>query len=160
MFLTAKLTKTKSYYKKINNLRKKLLEAEKNKIYVGYFDDQGNHPLAGIRYVDLMAIHEFGAPKVGIPSRPVLNLAQNGGVFSSKDKQVIRQALKGVFVKNIPLSSAYESIGKYYRQKAYDIFGSYMLLPTVKGNDPLIESENLRENIQYRTSFTYKVSPV
>lgn len=158
MFLTAKIKKTGKYYKKIKELKRKLKEAQDNKIYIGYFNDQGNHPIAGIRYVDLMVIHEFGAPKNNIPPRPVLNLTQNGGEFSSKDKLTIKEALKGVFVKNIPLSRAYNTIGEYYRQKAYDIFGSSYLTPTKKGNDPLIETTLLRDHISYRTSFTYKVT--
>lgn len=158
MHLTAKIIKTRSYKKKIEAFKRKLREAHKNKIYIGYFNDQGMHPTAEIRYVDLMAIHEFGVPSKNIPSRPVLNLASEGGEITSRDMLNIRNALKGVFVKNIPISSAYNRIGEYYREKAYDIFGSSALKPTKKGNDPLIETTLLRDNISYRTSFTYKLA--
>lgn len=140
----------------MKNLRNKLKEAHKNEIYIGYFNDQGVHEESKIRYVDLMTIHEFGATKSNIPPRPVLNLTQEGGEFSAQDRVAIKDAFRGVFVKNIPLSRAYNDVGSYYREKAYNIFGSSVLAPTKKGNNPLIMTSDLRENIQYRTSFTYR----
>ena len=103
-----------------------------------------------------MTIHEYGAPKANIPARPVLTLTKNGGVLTAVDVKAIASAFKGVFVKNIPLESAYNKIGDYYRDKAFNIFGSSYLAPTVKGNAPLIGvTEALSSNISYRTSFNY-----
>lgn len=140
----------------MRKLRKKLNTVKNNMIYVGYFNDQGIHEESGIRYVDLMTIHEFGSIKNKIPPRPVLNLTQEGGEFSSRDKIVIKNAFRGVFVKDIPISQVFDRIGSYYREKAYSIFGSSALLPTKRGNSPLIITSDLKENVSYRTSFTYK----
>lgn len=105
-----------------------------------------------------MAIHEFGAPDVGIPARPVLNITQNYGMFSPEDKIAIRKAFQGVFVKNIPLKNAFDSVGQYYQQKGKSVFGSSLLLKTVEGNPPLIDTHDLSEAFSYRTSFTYTAS--
>lgn len=142
----------------MNDLKKKIQKLNKSKIYIGYFNDQGEHIDSGLRYVDLMAIHEFGAPDVGIPSRPVLNLTQGGGFFSEQDKNAIRNAFKGVFIKNIPVDNALNDVGKYYQTKGKSIFGSALLQKTVAGNPPLIDTTDLKNNFSYRTSFTYSVN--
>lgn len=141
--------------KKIKNLKEKLNLARNHKIYVGYYADQGEHPTAGLTYVELMTIHEFGAPSEGIPARPVLNITQGYGHFSQEDKVAILKAFEGVFVKNIPLEQALNRVGEYYQQKAYQVFGSGALLPTKRGNPPLIDTGELSNMIQYRTTFKY-----
>lgn len=156
MRLNVKVKKTSHYKKKIQALQKKLLQAQNNSIYIGYTLDQGTHEDSGLTYVDLMTIHEYGAPKANIPPRPVLTITKNGGVLTAVDVKAIAKAFKGVFVKNIPLESAYSKVGEYYRDKAFNLFGSGNLAPTVKGNAPLIgRTEQLSSNISYRTSFTY-----
>lgn len=155
MRLTTKVKRTASFKNKINQLKTKLSKLNGSKIFVGYFDDQGNHEDSGLTYVELMTIHEYGSPEDGIPARPVLNITQEYGNFSTEDRIEIANAFKGVFVKNIPLVSALEKIGNYYQQKGKDVFGSSQLLQTVRGNDPLVWTGDLRGNFSYRTSFTY-----
>ena len=156
MRLNVKVKKTSHYKKKIQALQKKLSQAHNNSIYIGYTLDQGVHEDSKLTYVDLMTIHEYGAPKANIPARPVLTLTKNGGVLTAVDVKAIAAAFRGVFVKNIPLETAYNKVGEYYRDKAFGIFGSTYLAPTVKGNAPLIgTTEALSKNISYRTTFTY-----
>lgn len=157
MLLNVKVKKTKHYHQKIKALRKKLTKLNDQKVFIGYFNDQGEHKDSGLRYVDLMAIHEFGAPDENIPSRPVMNLTQEGGLFTEQDRTAIREAFKGVFIKNIPVSNALDKIGMYYKNKGKNIFGSSLLQDTVEGNPPLIDTSELKDNFSYRTSFTYKL---
>lgn len=160
MKLSLKLKKTSHYRKKINQLRKQLESLNESKVYVGYFTDQGIHEESGMLYTELMTIHEYGVDKngVSIPARPVMELTQSGGVFTSEDKSAIREAFRGVFAKGIPISKPLNSIGEYYREKGYQIFGSTALLETVKGNPPLIETGDLSDKFSYRTSLTYRIN--
>jgi len=160
MQLNLKLKKTKSYLKKINQLKSQLESLNEAKVYIGYFADQGIHEESNMLYTELMAIHEYGIDKngVSIPARPVLELTRSGGVFTSEDKKAILEAFTGVFAKGIPISKPLTKIGEYYQQKGKQIFGSTALLPTVKGNPPLIDTGDLADNFSYRTSLTYKVN--
>lgn len=157
MQLNIKVKKTTHYKNKIRALQQKLKKINNSKIYIGYYDDQGVHQDSGLTYVELMTIHEYGAPKANIPARPILSLTQDGGLFSPQDKTAIIEAFKGVFIKNIPVETGLNKIGLYYENKGKALFGSGALLPTVEGNPPLIgDTEQLRAKLSYRTSFTYK----
>lgn len=157
MRLNVKVKKTRSYNQKIAKLKKQLKALHNSSVFIGYYNDQGEHEDSGLTYVELMTIHEFGAPDVNIPARPVLKLTENGGFFSEQDKIAIGNAFKGVFVKNIPISQPLNDIGQYYEDKGKAIFGqSPPLLNTVEGNPPLIDTGDLQSKFSYRTSLTYK----
>lgn len=159
MKMSLKMKKTRHFTKKLNNLKKKLKDYDGAKVYVGYYMDQGIHHESQMSYVELMTLHEYGVDKNGvhIPARPVLHITNSGGIFLPADKDAIKKALTGVFVKNIPMRTALNAIGAHYQQKGRDVFGSSALLPTVKGNPPLIDTGDLSEKFSYRTSLTYKV---
>ena len=156
--LKAKLKIPKSLQRKLQTLKKQADDLHKSSVYIGFYTDQGMHEAAEMSYVDLMKIHEFGImhDNVNIPARPVLNLTQEGGMFSSPDKIAIMKSFKGVFLKGIDVQQPLNSIGEYYQQKGKNIFGSTLLLPTQRGNEPLIETGDLKDKFSYRTSFTYK----
>ena len=152
------IKKTKRFNKKLANLKSKLSEIKKSKIFIGYYNDQGIHQDSGLSYVDLMTIHEYGAPDANIPPRPLLRLTQEGGVFTAEDKTAIKNSFKGVFIKDIPVKLALDKIGSYYENKGKSIFGSSLLEKTKAGNPPLIgDTEMLMDSFSYRTSFTYSI---
>jgi hypothetical protein len=125
-------------------------------VYIGYYDDQDMHSKAKIRLVDLMAIHEFGSPENGIIPRPVLQNTQSYGMFTPEDKLAIKRAFTGYFVKKIQMQTPLNKIGQYYEDKGKNIFGNLTYLAaTQNGNDPLIQTSELKDNFLYRTSITY-----
>ncbi len=158
MKISLNVKKTKHLKKKLQKLKKKVNDFDKQSVYVGYYADQGIHEESSISYVDLMSIHEFGAKGdgVNIPPRPVLHLTMSGGMFTQEDKRAITKAFTGVFVKDIPISRTLNMIGSHYQDKGQYIFGSTALLPTVRGNPPLIDTGDLLSKFMYRTSLTYK----
>lgn len=158
--MSLKMKKTSHFRKKIQKLKDKIKKLSDAKVYVGYYMDQGIHHESQMSYVDLMTIHEYGVDNNGvhIPARPVLHYTNSGGVFLPKDKEAIKKAFKGVFVRDIPISVILNKIGKHYQQKGREVFGSTILLPTVKGNPPLIDTGDLVEHFSYRTSVTYRAS--
>jgi len=156
--LKATVKMPRSLKRKLQTLEKQAHDLNKSSVYIGYYTDQGIHEPSKLSYVDLMKIHEFGVNfnNVNIPPRPVLNFTQDGGIFTSPDKIAIMKAFKGVFLKGLNVQKPLNSIGEYYQQKGKDIFGSTVLQPTQRGNDPLIETGDLKDKFSYRTSFTYK----
>lgn len=134
---------------------------KKHKALVGYFSDQPEHTTAKMTYANLMAIHEFGVPEENIPARPVMQLTQNYGNLSQEDIDAIRKAFKGFFSEKVPYNKVgtyLNNVGMYYQAKGKSFFGSTMLTPTKRGNDPLIDTSELRDNFSYRTTITYKVT--
>jgi len=82
--------------------------AQQKEVAVGLPADSGNHP-DGMSIVRLGAIHEFGAPKAGIPERSFLRVP----LRSAQDElaKVFRQLMKQVAAGDLTFDQALNQLG-------------------------------------------------
>lgn len=160
----------------IPNLIKRFKELGKSKIEIGYWATQGLHN-SGMLYPTLMAIHEFGAPSVGIPSRPVLT--DTFSIWSPLDKNMMLKKQLKLYFSNIksktPKMSAtlmMERVSGNYVDIVRSNFGDSgklvanapltQALKSAAGADPskpLIWTGDLRDNLSYSINGQTIVTP-
>ena len=138
----------------LDKLLAKMKEMAESSIETGYFKQQGEHS-SGIMYTDLMKIHEYGLFD-NTPERPVreLTLKEN----HQQDWKFIQSEIKNIFYKDYDVDYSFDQIGKYYTEKARDIFGNVNdLTPNapstvqLKGfNSPLVDSGDLAMHWSWR----------
>jgi len=158
MKITASIQKGKT--KDLDKLAKKFKELQNQYVEIGYFDNE-MHSEAEMSYASLMTILEFGSPENNIPARyPFHQVAHtklpsdNAGV-----KKAIKDHLKNIMGKS-DSSDLLAYIGKYYQKELKAIFGDTSRLEpnapatvAIKGrNEPLVDTQELRDNLGYRTS--------
>jgi len=154
----------------LKNLRKRLEALNKAEFSVGYYPENGIHSTSGLSYAGLFAIQSFGAPSVKIPPRPILDLEFqlfNPIRTNKKLKKLLTKYLSGINKKNPPvkLSVLLEDIAGDYVQKVRQGFGDTSKLKSnsdftqrmkeiagVKGNNPLVWTGDLRDNLSYSVS--------
>lgn len=164
MKITAKLKTVKNNF---DGLKKRIRRLQNEKVFYGYFAEQGSHSEWNIDYAELMAIHEYGTED--IPARPVFSIT----LFQAKNSRnpVIKSALSKYFYKletsfdpNRPLAD----IGQGFGRMTGDKFGdSNVLIPNAdytvseKGFDsPLVWTGELRANIAYKTTIRSNIELV
>lgn len=163
-------------YNHIPNLIRRFRELDKAKFSIGYYQENGTHP-SSLTYATLFAIHEYGAPSVGIPSRPALT--QNFSMWNPLDKNLLLKKQLKLYFSNIKLKSPKVSLSTMlsvvagdYVMSTRDVFGSTSLLASnsaftqyIKAksgkvpDSPLIWSGNLRDNLSYRINNQPIVTP-
>lgn len=147
------------------------------RVEVGYFAQQGVHTTAKLTYPNLMALMEWGSPSTNMPSRPVLS--DTFGIYEKPSKSILlRNGIKHYFSaihrKNPPIdfSKVLSNIGKDYVQKVRTNFGDLSKLEDnnpytqrlkeyagVKGNNPLIWTGELRDNLSFSIDGIIVVTP-
>lgn len=151
--------------KKVDNfdaLKRRIRKIQNEKVFYGYFAEQGDHSKWNISYAELMAINEFGNEADGIPPRPVFTIT-----IKSKANYypVIKSALSKYFYK---LDSSFNpeqplsDIGYGLAMKTASNFGdTTQLEPNAdwtiqeKGKDePLVWTGELQANIAYKTTLS------
>lgn len=156
---------------KFKKLRERITKINKEFVTYGYYSEQGEHSYAGMSYVELMAIHEYGAFNAGfgpIPPRPVFQISLNE-IKSGSGNQY-----------KIPLQNYFKRIGgdakpvKYldalvakFAYKTASNFGSGKLISNTEStvdkkgfNAPLIWTGDLVANLAYSTSLDSKFKVV
>lgn len=91
---------------RLNALRAKL---ERGSVAVGLPADAGTHPTADMSYARLGAIHEFGAPKAGIPERSFLRVPLRAN--QDQIKNDFKRLLKMVLDEKLTITAALNQIG-------------------------------------------------
>ncbi len=120
---------------------------------VGWFPD-AEHP-SGLRTAEIAAVHEFGAPAVNIPARPMLR------PIADKNQQRYARAYRGAFGRAIDKKGGLE--GQLVRfgavvegdVKKHITTGSFAPLEAAtiaaKGSSqPLIDFGTMRDQVEHR----------
>lgn len=140
-----------------DRILKSMKEADKVFVKVGILSSAGNHD--GIEMATLGTIHEYGAPSVGIPSRPFMrqtferikekivkfNKKEVGLIFEGKSDAVRSLKKLGVFCQT-EIKREF-TIGKFQPLKASTIRAK--TVGGKKGTTPLIDTGRLRNSINY-----------
>ena len=119
-------------------------------VEAGWFDEQGEHPTAGMSYPELALYHAQG--RNGVTPRDVLGLA--GAIYPPDKDRVVLKAI-GDWLENPKVNSIdnlLDIIGANSVNKIQSLFGSAMLHRTPMNPDPLIDTGALREATSYQTS--------
>lgn len=149
--------------RKTRNLEKLLAKMEKlakENVETGVFVDQGEHPNAGMSYVDLAVMHEEGdgdfPPRT---VRPLILNAMSNNPFLSKMNKHLKSYLLGDNSLNYALSyigQDMRDLGKGYLGEINppDMPQNSPYTVTLKGgrNTPLVDEGHLSEAWAYRTS--------
>ena len=138
----------------VNRIRQMQQRLSQNKeVAVGLPADSGNHP-DGMSLVLLGAIHEFGAPKAGIPERSFLRVP----LRSAQDElaKVFKQLMKQVAAGDITFDQALNQLGAKGASISQEAIAEGINPPnkpaTVarKGSSkPLIDTGTLRQAITW-----------
>ena len=149
----------------IGNLIKRMEALEKQSVFIGMDDSQGEH-YSGFTNVELFAYHSTGDPSNNIPARPVMDVAFTfNPIKKSPLKKDLTKYLSQINKKNAPIKveQVTENLGKFHRQKAFEVFGDSSKLRSNSdvtqalkaaagvspANKPLMWEGDLRQKIGY-----------
>lgn len=139
-------------------MKRKFSELSKLSAQVGHFTENGTHEESGLSYGELARILEFGTSNGIKAYHPLLRLRFMKPV---DDENGLREAIyKYISTKGARLKPIEEEFGKTYANYLYEMYGDPSVLPSnslstinkKKVNTPLVDSEDLRNNISYKTS--------
>lgn len=166
---------TKQTHNYLNQLKKRLQELNKSTVEVGYFPSQQHY--SGLSMAGLFAIHSGGAPSVGIPARPAMEIAL---MFNPVNKNItIKRDLSKYFSKishkypPIRFTQLLENVGGDYVDKIRAVFGDTSKLDSnsfwtqqakksagvVPSNNPLVWTGSLRDALSYSINGWQIVTP-
>jgi len=138
--------------KRLKEIQRKINELSKKQVVVGAIG--GGAREDGLTNAELLAIHEFGSAKKGIPERPVMRTSFKKGEAGAKTllSQGVSECLKG----NISTDQAYERAGLFLRNTVVETFVENDFTPNdpktikrKKSSKPLIDTGALRASISY-----------
>lgn len=143
------------------DLEGRLRELESQELEIGLLDGgkgSRQHPNADMTVAELGAVHEFGAPRVGIPTRSFLGAVfdRDEQALGAKMDEVIRQAL---FNGQAP-QTALQKAGDWFSDQVKNYFTESTPPPPIKpetaerkgSNLVLVETGTLREGIEARVT--------
>lgn len=135
-------------------LESRLLELEKQEVFIGVTPEQGTHEPSGLNYTDLLWIHDNGIPDKNIPPRPVAEWSLLTFEDDSSLAKPLKTYLSDLSKKpNISLENVVKPFAYSMWQTGYDVFGNLNYLEsnaesTIKKkgkNSPLIDTGELRD---------------
>lgn len=138
--------------KRLKEIQQRIIELSKKQIVVGVIDSSTRED--GLTNADLLAIHEFGSVKQGIPERPVMRttIANNKQVISDALSKKVAECLKG----DLSADEAYSHVGIVAKNAVLDTFNSNHFAPnklnTIKrkgSSKQLIDTGALRASINF-----------
>lgn len=143
-----------------NQLISNMKKLNKATASYGYFSEQGTHDSSGMKYAELMHLHEVVGVVSGnglVQRRPFeIALMRNTGTMSQEISKNLKGYLKGVYSLDGMLSQS----AKFGVDITKAIFGDTSQLPSnrpatiaKKGrNEPLVDTGDLVNNMAYKTS--------
>lgn len=149
---SVKKTGTSNTAKMLNSFAK----LSENTVQAGHFAEQGEHPTAGMSYVDLMRLHASGKEYVVRDPLAVL-------------RWLVRSIPTSVYGNNLrafmtnpqdtgALTRIFDSLGGYLAEREKRIFGDTKYLSGDNGNiSPLIDTGALVEAVSYKNSIDRKL---
>ena len=131
-----------------NNLERKIKNLSRSNVEAGFFDSQGKHPTAGMSFVDLIKIHEFGMFGVTqrMPMAKISDKAWND--FTVRSGMVISRYLQG----RVSMDRFLDDIGKETNEVAYSVFGHSPPLILTQSKTPLVDTGELSDGFSWRIS--------
>lgn len=161
--LTAKIQKGKS--KDLQKLERNLEKLHNEYVEVGYFNGE-MHSNDKLSYASLMTVMEFG--RIDNSIQP-FHLFQNltyiyDPVGTTELRMLIKKALQSLMTRDVS-TKLLTDIGRFYQRKARSMFGVPSMTRDNEagwaerkgGNNPLILTGELRDNLGFRTSKTKTV---
>ena len=166
MKVTAKLKKNKS--NQLDGILKRFKSLNNETLKVGFFEEQGMHEDSEMSYASLMTILEKGTSDGRIQPRPVFETTafQLHPSAVQKPKSIITNMIKDLGTKDT-VGKRLDELGMLYQDHVKNKFGN----AAVKGNSnnaestirqkgnntPLVDTEDLKNNVAYKNSKTKRL---
>lgn len=142
---------------KTGKMTEKLLASLKklsdNHVAIGHFKEQGEHPTAGMSYVDLIKIHHNGSEK--FPARPVLRVLKNQypkipmGWFKSEIGNYMKNPFNVTSIVGV-----FDAVGNQVGKLEKSIIGNPDFLVVGSNPTPLEDTGKLKEAVSYKNTIT------
>jgi hypothetical protein len=137
----------------MGTLKRRLNKVDDSLIYAGYFDSQGEHPTAGMSFVELIRIHELG---LGFteqrPMRHIVNKVKNGEIDAG-----IYRALTEYFTGKGYAANLMNRIGAEVNDLAYQVFGHSPPLQVTANPTPLVDTGELSDAFSWMSTLNGKI---
>lgn len=151
MTASATVTGGQNIARRLRELEQKL---QTRGVAVGLPADAGTHPEAGMSFAKLGAIHEFGAPKAGIPERSFLRAPLRAA--QDQIASDFRRLMKMVVEDKLTMNQALNSIGNRGATIAQQAISSGIAPPNTAATErrkgsttPLMDTGALRQAITW-----------
>lgn len=134
----------------LKKLTKRLKDFDGAYVNAGYFDSQGEHSYAGMSYVDLMKLHEYGDPGLNIPSRPAMT--RTATLVQRRLGRISKDPLRDYIFTRKSLNQMMDAIGSEVVKSSQEVFGSEKYLLVTHNPTPLVDTEDLARSFSWMTS--------
>lgn len=137
----------------LDRIRRDLAKLDHGRVVVGWPGNGPTHDKGGMSVASLAIVHEFGSPKNGIPSRPVMrqtNARFGKGPLPRLGERLYKQILQGTTAPG----TALKQLGVYWEGCIKRMFREGVFAPlkpaTIRrkgSSKPLIDSGQLRASV-------------
>lgn len=134
-------------------LKKKLERLQGEKVYAGYFAEQGEHSTAEMTYPELMMLHEFG---MDVPPRPAMRLTAHDLRNKMTTTGIGNDAMSKYISGEIYLRGLLDAYGREAYEVAQNVFGSNRL-PITYNPTPLVDTGELADAFSWKTTLNGRV---
>lgn len=145
--ISAKLRKGKKGNSVVEQVRKKILNLQKQKVSGGYFIRQGLHEDSGMPLIQLAKIHHYGLQSYAQQQF----MDKIGDVF---EVDVIRgDLLKEFFVnKGFKTTTLLNDYGSKMREASQEVIGNPVYLKVIRNPTPLQQTSEMKDRFSFNTS--------
>lgn len=150
--MTSKVVQTRKGWTQSQRALKRLTGRE---VHVGVVDNAIHDEASGLTNAQLMAIHEYGSPRAGIPERSILRatLIEQRAAIRDLLSEGLQEASTGGGPTKITPTRLLAAAGRLLAKRMRQRFGSGELRPDkvdVGKRGPLLDTGRLRRAIRYK----------